>query len=53
MSLRDYLFYEEPGITLYCGDCREILPLLHADAVVTDPPYGLDFEYENWQPHSL
>ena len=20
MSLRDYLFYEEPGITLYCGD---------------------------------
>ena len=28
MSLRDYLFHEEPGITLYCGDCREILPLL-------------------------
>jgi DNA methylase len=30
MSLRDYLFHEEPGITLYCGDCREILPLLMA-----------------------
>ena len=27
-QLRDYLFYEEPGITLYCGDCREVLPLL-------------------------
>lgn len=29
--------------TLYQGDCREILPLLpKVDAVVTDPPYGLD-----------
>jgi site-specific DNA-methyltransferase (adenine-specific) len=26
---------------LYLGDCREILPTLQADAVVTDPPYGV------------
>lgn len=26
--------------TLYHGDCREILPTLKADAVVTDPPYS-------------
>lgn len=32
------------GVTLYCGDCREILPTLgKVDAVVTDPPYGVGF----------
>lgn len=30
------------GVTLYCGDCRDILPTLgKVDAVVTDPPYGI------------
>jgi DNA modification methylase len=34
------------GITLYLGDCREILPTLdNIDAVVTDPPYGVGIEY--------
>jgi DNA modification methylase len=29
--------------TLYLGDCREILPTLgRVDAVVTDPPYGMN-----------
>jgi site-specific DNA-methyltransferase (adenine-specific)/modification methylase len=33
------------GVTLYLGDCREILPTLGpVDAVVTDPPYGIGFE---------
>jgi site-specific DNA-methyltransferase (adenine-specific) len=33
--------YDEDGIVLYCGDCREVLPELGlVDVVVTDPPYG-------------
>jgi len=36
--------------TLYHGDCLEILPnLSRVDAVVTDPPYGVDFKYESYQ----
>ena len=30
--------------TLYLGDCLEILPTLEkVDAVITDPPYGMEF----------
>jgi len=35
-------YYEHAGITIYHGDCREILPQLpKVDAVITDPPYGI------------
>jgi adenine-specific DNA-methyltransferase len=40
MTLRPY--YEESGIQIFHGDCREILPLLESesvDLVLTDPPY--------------
>jgi site-specific DNA-methyltransferase (adenine-specific) len=31
------------GVSLHLGDCREILPTLgKVDAVVTDPPYGIN-----------
>lgn len=36
-------YYEDikAGITIYCGDCREILPELpQVDLVLTDPPYN-------------
>lgn len=29
--------------TLYLGDCREIVPGLQYDCVVSDPPYGMSF----------
>jgi DNA modification methylase len=35
-------YYEQDGITIYHGDCREILPELpKVDLVLTDPPYGI------------
>jgi site-specific DNA-methyltransferase (adenine-specific) len=38
-------YYEDTtaGIVLYCGDARDILPLLEpVDLVLTDPPYGVN-----------
>lgn len=38
-------------ITLYPGDCLEVMPTLAADSVdsiVTDPPYGLSFMGKDW-----
>ncbi len=33
-------YYEQDGITIYHGDCREVLPSLDpVDLVLTDPPY--------------
>jgi len=35
-------YYEADGITIFCGDCRDILPGLEpVDLVLTDPPYGI------------
>ena len=57
------LYYQHTGITIYRGDCREILPQLRPmDLVLTDPPYGInaarnrnsqkwgwtDFEVNGW-----
>ena len=33
-------YYEHAGITIYHGDCREVLPGLSDGWLVTDPPYG-------------
>jgi site-specific DNA-methyltransferase (adenine-specific) len=34
-------YYEQDGITIYHGDCREVLPSLpEVDHVITDPPYA-------------
>lgn len=51
-------YYAEPGIALYLGDCREVLPALGplgADLLIADPPYGetslsWDRHCEGWLP---
>jgi len=43
--------YQDPDTTLYHGDCLNILPTLadnSIDAVITDPPYGLEFMGKQW-----
>lgn len=34
-------YYDEDGITIYCGDCRDVLPdlALSQTIVIADPPY--------------
>lgn len=45
-------YYEHGGITLYHGDCCELIPALAFDVVVTDPLYGIAYvsrnRKENW-----
>jgi len=45
------LYFQAPGVTLYHGDCIEVMRTLPAEsvhAVVTDPPYGLEFMGKDW-----
>lgn len=39
-------YYDEGGITIYHGDCREVLPTFISpfDLVLVDPPYGIALE---------
>ena len=43
-------YYERDGITVYLGDCLEVLPTLEAvDHVITDPPYNVGKDYGAWK----
>jgi site-specific DNA-methyltransferase (adenine-specific) len=41
-------YYVDDAVTIYQGDCREILPAIadqFAQAVITDPPYNVGIKY--------
>jgi site-specific DNA-methyltransferase (adenine-specific) len=45
------VYYEDGGIVLHHGDSLQVLPTLpdaSVDAVITDPPYGLEFMGREW-----
>jgi len=39
-------YYADDSVTIYHGDCRDVLPevMLRAEMVVSDPPYGVGYE---------
>lgn len=44
-------YYEQDNITLYHGDCRDVLaslPPVSIDAMVSDPPYGTKVERDGY-----
>ena len=46
------IYHETEHGVLHCGDCLDILPTLadkSVDLVLTDPPYGVNLEYDNYQ----
>ena len=48
-------YYEHAGVTIYHGDCREVLPALENNSVdisVTSPPYNLVKEWSGGGPNS-
>ena len=49
LPAKDKIYYQDDATVVYCCDNREVLPLFEDkafDLVLTDPPYGV--EYESW-----
>ena len=44
-------YYDQDGITIYHGDCRQIREWMAADVLVSDPPYGMAYQ-SGWKESS-
>lgn len=44
-------YFTDGLVSIYHGDCREILPHVTADVLVTDPPYGMAYQ-SGWKESS-
>ena len=45
-------YFQDEAVTIYHGDCREIMPLLEPGSVglvLTDPPYGVGVDYFSYK----
>lgn len=38
-------YYDDGRVRIYHGDCREVLPSIDVDALVTDPPFNVGKDY--------
>lgn len=38
-------YYQDDSVTIYHGDCRQVMPGLTADLTLTDPPYNVGVAY--------
>jgi len=45
-------FFADEAVTIYHGDCREIVPMLgRFDLMLTDPPYGIASKWQGGSGH--
>ena len=38
-------YYQDDSVTIYHGDCLDLLPIVSADVAITDPPYNVGLKY--------
>ncbi len=42
-------YYQDGTVTIYHGDCREVLPEFRKAVVISDPPYNVGYHYDGYK----